>query len=329
VNPLPALIQQFFTDWLPNQRRASPNTICAYRDTFKLLLGFAAQHHRTSADRLGFDQLDAATITAFLTHLETDRGNSPATRNARLAAIHALFRHAARQAPEHADTIARVAAIPPKRTDTRIVGYLNDGQVKLLLDTPDPDTWTGRRDRLLLAFMAHTGLRATETADARIDHIHPGPAPYIHTRGKGRKDRTTPLTPELAAHLAQWAADNGLAGPAPLFPTRSGAPLTRNGIWKLVNKHAAASAADHPDLATAHITPHVLRHSAAMRLLHAGIDIATIALWLGHENPDTTLTYLQADLERKQHALEQSAPPGVTAGRYKPQPNILAFLRTL
>ncbi|MDR2565124.1 MAG: site-specific integrase [Bifidobacteriaceae bacterium] len=325
MNDLAVLIQGFFTDRLPNQRGASPQTIASYRDAVKLLLVFAAEHHSTRVDALNAGHIDAETVAAFLAHPENDRGNSVATRNARLAAIRSLFRYAAIRLPEHSLDIARVLDIPNKRTDKRIVDYLNDEQVAVLVAAPDASTWTGRRDRLIMAFMAQTGLLASETVAVRVQDVRTGASPYVECVGKGRKHRTTPLDPVLARQIEAWTAENCLPDVDPVFPAAHGGHLTRNGLWRIVVRHGEA-VAGKPGMVGVPVTPHVLRHAAAMRLLHAGIDVATIAMRLGHERLDTTLIYLHADLERKQQAFDQTAPPGVPPGRYAPTPEILEFL---
>lgn len=328
MNALPKLIQRFFTERLPSHRGASPNTIASYRDAIKQLLIFAAENHHKTVDALTLSDLGADTVTAFLTHLENDKHNTPATRNTRLSAIHSLFRYAAINHPEHAAFIARVLDIPAKKGHKRTIDYLREDQAQMLLAAPDPDTWTGRRDRLLMGFMIQTGFRATETVSATLADVHLGPCSWIQCTGKGRKQRTTPLDAGIADQISAWTSQNHLSEPAPLFGTRQGDPLTRNALWRLVTKHAN-SVADRPEMATKHVTPHVLRHTAAMRLLHGGVDLATIALWLGHEQIETTYVYLHADLERKQAALDQTAPLRVPPGRYQPSPDILTFLATL
>lgn len=328
MNVLPALIQSFFTQRLPSHRGASPNTIASYRDTIKQLLTFAATRHCKRIDALTLPDLAADTISAFLTDLQNSRDLTTSTRNARLAAIHSLFRFAAVKHPEHAYLIAQVLDIPAKKGGRRIIDYLREDQVRALLDAPNSATWTGSRDRLLMGFMIQTGLRATETITTTISDIHLGACSWVKCLGKGRKERSTPLDATIADQVQDWVLRNNLSPTDPLFLTRQGVALSRNALWRLVAKHAA-SVADKPQMATAHVTPHVLRHTAAMRLLQAGVDLATIALWLGHEQIETTYVYLHADLERKQAALDHTAPTNVAPGRYKPAPDILEFLTGL
>jgi len=325
VSTLPTLLQSFFTDRLIRQRQASPHTIAAYRDTIKLLLGFAARTLGKQPADLDLTDLDAPMIGTFLTHLENHRGNSVSTRNARLAAIRGLFRHAALHAPEHAALIERVLAIPAKRSDRAIVGYLTSGQTTALLAVPDRTTVLGRRDHALLVLAAQTGLRVSELTGLKIQDLHLGAGPHVRCQGKGRKNRITPLTTQTVAVLRVWLKERKGDAEQPLFTSRSGAALSRDAVERLVAKHAGAC----PSLTGRKISPHTLRHTAAMALLHAGVDTTVIALWLGHEQTDTTMIYLHADLTLKQAALDRVNPPGTTPGSYHPPDDVLAFLDQL
>ena len=324
----PAL-QAFFTDRLITQRNSSPRTIAAYRDTFKLLLRFAHAQTGKQPFELDIDDLDAPLIGAFLSHLEHDRGNSPRTRNARLAAIHSFYRFAALEHPEHAHTIARVMAIPTKRHERNTVSYLDLKEIKALLAAPDHATWLGRRDRTLLALMIQTGVRVSELVGLRVYDVHLGAGHHIRVLGKGRKKRATPLTGETAAVLRHWLTERGGAPEEPLFPTRQGRPLSRYTVGLLVSKHANTAAAGCPTLMAKRVTPHVLRHTTAMLLRAKEVDIATIALWLGHESTQTTHIYEHADPALKEKAIARTAPLGVKPGRYRPSDTLLAFLDAL
>ena len=248
-------------------------------------------------------------ITAFLQHLETERGNTTATRNARLAAIHSLFRYAALRAPEHAELISRVLAIPPKRRDRPVVCFLTAAEIDALLAAPDRATWLGRRDHALLLLACQTGLRVSELTGLTRADVHLGAGAHVRCHGKGRKDRATPLTRQTVAVLRVWLAEHGGGPDDPLFPTEPGRRLSRDAVAKLVAKHAASAAPDCPSIATKNVTPHTLRHSAAMALLHAGVDTSVIALWLGHEDPGSTQAYLHADMTIKEQALARVPPP--------------------
>jgi integrase/recombinase XerD len=323
------IMQAFFTDRLMNQLHASPHTIASYRDTMRLLLTFTCQQRGKEPCKLDFTDLDAPAVGAFLTHLETTRRNGITTRNARLTAIHSLFRYASLHVPEHAELISRVLAIPGKRHDHPTVCFLTREEISALLAAPDPATWAGRRDHALLLVGVQAGLRVSELTGLTVSDADPGTGPHVTCHGKGRKERATPLTPATAAVLRDWLAERGGTGTDPLFPSRRGTRLSRDAVERLLTKHATAAARTCPSIAAKHITPHVLRHSAAMALLHAGVDITVIALWLGHESPATTRVYLHADMALKEQALSRLAPDGTPSGRYTAPDSLLAFLDTL
>jgi integrase/recombinase XerD len=326
---LAPVLQSFFTDRLVVQRQASPATIAAYRDTFRLLLNWLAATTGTQPATVDLGQLDVTTISAFLTYLQDERGNTTATRNARLTAIRSLFHHAALQAPEHAETIARVLAIPPKRSDRTPVSFLTATEIEALLTAPDRERWHGRRDHALLALACQTGLRVSELTALTRGDVHTGDGAHVRCHGKGRKQRHTPLTRQTVTILTVWNAEAGSGDDRPLFPTRRGTALSRDAIARLVAKHAASAARSCPSIAAKNVTPHTLRHSAAMALLHVGIDTSVIALWMGHASPDSTQAYLHADMTIKQRALARVTPPNTAPGRYQPPDSLLAYLDTL
>jgi site-specific recombinase XerD len=329
MSALAPTLQAFFTDRLIGQRRASPNTIAAYRDTFRLLFTFAQQRTGTPPSRLNIADLDAALVGAFLDHLEHERHNSIATRNTRLAAIRSLFQYAALKHPDHADTIARVLAIPSKRAPKTIVTFLSDEEIAALLAAPDRDRWTGRRDYALLLTLIQSGLRVSELIGLDCADITLSTGPHLHCHGKGRKQRVTPLTAQTAAVLRVWQQERAGNPTDPLFPTSRGHRLSRDAVAWLLAKHIATAAPGCPSLQAKTITPHTLRHTAAMRLLDAGVDIIVIALWLGHESTQTTQIYLHADMAIKERALARTTPIGVKPGRYRPSDALLAFLERL
>jgi integrase/recombinase XerD len=322
-----ATVQLFFTGRLISERGASPATVTAYRDTIRLLLNHAAAATGTPVAALDFTQLDAAMISGFLQHLETGRGNSIRTRNARLAAIRSLFTYAARRHPEHASDIARVLAIGSKRAVHDTVTYLSDAELATLIGACDPGTVTGRRDRVMIHLAAQTGLRAAELLTLTPADLHLDNGAHVSCEGKGRKKRVTPLTVDTVQLLRGWLP--GRPGGATVFTTSTGTPLSRDAFADRLTLHAAAAAISCPSLAGKKISPHVLRHTAAMRLLHAGVDIAVIALWLGHESLTTTAIYLKADLETKELAIARTAPIGTLPGRFQPGDTLLAFLDSL
>jgi site-specific recombinase XerD len=329
MTALAPALQAFFTDRLTLQRQASGHTIAAYRDAIKMLIVFAAQQAGKSPSRLDIADLDAPMIGAFLNHLEDDRGNSARTRNARLAAIHSLFQYAALRHPEHAADIQRVLAIPPKRYDKALITYLTEDEITALLAAPDLDTWTGRRDRALLMLACQTGLRATELTTLAISDAHLGTGAHVSCLGKGRKQRVTPLTPATVTVLRAWLGERGGLPADPLFITRRGTPLSRDALERRIAKYTATAAKSCPALLEKKVSPHVMRHSAAMRLLNAGVDTSVIALWMGHENTATTQVYIHADLALKERAIARTAPQDATPGRYQPADDMLAFLDSL
>jgi len=324
-------LEAFFTTRLTGQLGASPHTIAAYRDTWRLLLGYVADTTGTAAHAVDLAQLDADLIGRFLTHLQDQRGNSIATRNARLAAVHSLFAYAAVQHPEHAGSIARVLAIPAKRRQRRTdITYLTEPEVTALLGAANQNTATGRRDHALIQTAVTTGMRVRELTGLRGRDIHLGTGAHVLAHGKGRKDRITPLDHQSVTVLRELLAATATASDGFVFATRTGTRMSRDAVAARLTLHARTAAASCLSLSRKTITPHVLRHTAAMRLLAAGIDSTVIALWLGHESIDTTQIYLHADLTTKENALARTTPTGATPGRYHPQDdNLLAFLQNL
>ena len=329
MTDLAPILQGFFTDRLARQKTASPNTVAAYRDTCKLLLSYAQERTGKAPSKLSLADLDAALIGEFLQHLEDGRGNGSATRNARLAAIHSLFRYAAPRAPEHAAVISQVLAIPPRRRERAVVSYLTPEETDALLAAPDRTAWHGRRDHALLLLAIQTGLRVSELTALASQDTHLGAGPHVRCHGKGRKDRATPLTSQVVKVLKTWLAELGPAPDIPLFPTQAGGQLSRDAVERLTAKHAATAEADCPSIKEKNVTPHTLRHTAAMSLLRAGVDTSVIALWLGHEDAETTHVYLHADMTIKERALARVQPPSTSPGRYRPPDTLLAFLDNL
>lgn len=326
MTALAPTLQAFFTDRLARQRNASPHTIAGYRDTWRLLLAFAAERTGTAPSMLDLSQIDAPLVAAFLDHLQNDRGNSIRTRNTRLAAIHSLFGYAALVHPEHAESISRVLAIPPKRFDRALICYLTEPEVEALLSACDQTTRTGRRDHAMLALAVQTGLRISELIGLTRADVHLGVGAHVVCRGKGRKQRATPLTTDTRAVLRDWLAEQPDDPSAPLFPSRHGRPLSPDAIEHRLTHYAALATESCPSLREKTITAHVLRHTTAMRLLHAGVDTSVIALWLGHASVETTQIYLHADMTLKERALARTRPPNTRQGRYQPSDALLAWL---
>jgi integrase/recombinase XerD len=329
MTSLAPTLQWFFIERLGTQLDASPNTIASYRDTFRLLLGFAQTRTGTAPAKLRLEDLDAPMVGAFLEHLEHARHNSVRTRNNRLAAVHSLFRYAALRHPDHAALIQRVLAIPTKRTDRELVCFLTSAEIDALVSAPDPETWIGRRDRTLLLVGVQTGLRVSELTNLTCGDVVLGTGAHIRCTGKGRKERITPLTAQAIDALQVWLAERQGAPGEPLFPSRRKTALSRDAVALLVAKHATAAEVACPSLRAKTISPHVLRHSCAMQLLAQGIDVTVIALFLGHEQIASTNMYVHADLGIKERALARTTPVHTTAGRYRPPDKLLAFLEAL
>lgn len=323
------LLEAFFTERLQHQRNASPNTIAAYRDTFRLLLAFAQDRLRKPPSALPLADLDATLVTTFLQHLEKQRRNSVRTRNARLAAIHSFFRYVALQEPAHSATCQRVLAIPTKKAERKLVTSLTRIDQEALLAAPDRTTWLGRRDYAIIVLLLQTGLRVSELRDLRCEDVVLTAGAHVRCRGKGRKERCTPLTRETVAVFKAWFIERAGLPTQPAFPSRRGAVLSRDAVERLVTKYTQLAGATCPSLRTKNVTPHVLRHTTAVSLLQAGNDRAVIALWLGHESIETTQMYLDADLSMKERALARTAPLRAGPGRYRPDDSLLAFLSGL
>jgi site-specific recombinase XerD len=325
----PTLLQRFFTQRLMQQRRASPHTIDSYRDTFRLLLHFAQARLGKPPSQLTFEQIDAPFVATFLQDLENGRGIAARTRNLRLTAIRSFFRYAAFEAPAHAAQIQRVLAIPSQRFVRVQVGFLTRPEVEALLAAPDQHTWSGRRDHAILLLAVQSGLRLSELTAVRRDAVILGVGAHVRVIGKGRKERATPLTKQTVAVLRAWLREIPDRADAILFPSARGARLSADGVQYLLNKHMVVASKRCSSLQRRRVTPHMLRHTTAMELLLAGMDRALIALWLGHESVETTQIYLDANLALKEQALAKTAPPEGKPGRYRPDDQLMAFLKAL
>lgn len=325
----PTLLETFFTERLMRQQQASPHTIASYRDTFCLLLRFAQKRLRSSPSSLTLADLDVPLIGAFLDHLEQERGTSARSRNVRLAAIHAFFHYAALHEPNHSGLIQRVLAIPSKRYERTPIGFLTGVEIDALVAAPDQQTWGGRRDRTLLLVAVQTGLRVSELIGLCWQDIALGTGAHVRCQGKGRKERCVPLRQDAIAALRAWQREQQRGPQQPVFPNARGEPLSRDGVAYLLAKHVTTAQCHCPSLHGKRVSPHVLRHSAAMELLHSGVDCAVIALWLGHESMDTCQMYLHASLELKQQALDKTTPVNSRPGRYHPDDGLLVFLKSL
>jgi len=331
MTALAPAVESFFTEYLTAQRGASPHTTASYRDTLRLLFTWIREQSGTRPSDLDFTDVDAATVSGFLAMLEKERHNTGKTLSQRLAAIHSLFRHAAVRHPEHAALIARVLAIQPRKTSQKTVAWLTRDEADALLASPDRATWTGRRDHLLMLLMLTSGPRVSEiTALTWADITLGKPGARVLWHGKGRKERISPLQAPAVTALRLWQRENTTAPGAFVFTARGTArKMSTDAVAERIRIHAAAAAAACPGIAAKNVTPHVLRHSFAMRLQSAGAGSPSIALLLGHESPASTRPYLHADLELKQRALDRTAPPHTRPGRYTPPDKLLAFLENL
>ena len=305
------LVRDFFADRLVNQQNVSPHTIAAYRDTFRLLLMFVQRDRKRSVDQLTLDDLNAPTVLAFLNDLQTTRGNAVRTRNARLAAIRVFVAYAASRDPSALLLAQRILAIPRKRFDRPLLGYLTRTEVDALLAAPNPTDWSGRRDRVLFSLMYNTGVRVSEAVGVQRGDILLGPCSSVRIRGKGRKERSVPLWKTTARLLESWLAEIDGHDRDPVFPNRFGQPMSRSGVEDRLERAVSTATRICPSLAGKNVTPHTLRHTTAMHLQQSGVDVTVIALWLGHENLETTHHYVEADLEMKRRVLDRlNEPPG-------------------
>ena len=325
----PALLESFFTKRLIAQRRASQHTIASYRDTFRVLLQFTHRQLGKTPSQIKLEDLNAPLIGTFLDDLEGGRKNSVRSRNLRITVIRSFFRYAAMEAPQHSGLIQRVLAIPNKRQERRLVGFLTRPEVDALLAAPNRTTWLGRRDHGLLLMAIQTGLRLSEMTALRRADVVLGKGAHVRCEGKGRKERCTPLTKPTVTVLTEWLREQGQRGTVILFPTARGGRLSADAVQYLVTKYEAVARRVCSTLSTKRVTPHLLRHTAAMELLQAGVDRAVIALWLGHESVETTQIYLDADLAMKEAALSKTTPLVVKGVRYRPDDELLAFLKSL
>lgn len=329
ANNFSTLLEGFFTRRLMQQQQASAHTISSYRDTFRLFLRFAHAHLGTRPNELKFEQFDAPLITTFLAELEDKRGVSARSRNLRLSGIRSFFQYAAFELPDHSAQIQRVLAIPSKRCTRTQVCHLARPEVEALLAAPDQSTWSGRRDHALLLLAVQTGLRLSELTGLGRADVRLGTGAHVHVLGKGRKERCTPLTKQTHATLRSWMHIDLSPEATVVFPSVRGSRLSADGVQYLLAKHVATATSACPSLAIKRVSPHVLRHTTAMELLHAGVDRSVIAMWLGHESLETTQIYLDADLTLKEQVLGKTTPHEGAPSRYRPDDQLMAFLNAL
>jgi site-specific recombinase XerD len=326
---LSAYLQRFFTERLGAQMKASPNTIASYRDTFRLLLRYGADERKKDPTALQVADIDADLVAHFLTDLEKTRGNGARSRNTRLAAIRSFFKYVAVNEPQLLHHCQRVLAMPAKRHEKRAIDYLDRDEIEAVIAAPDLSTWHGRRDRAILVLMLQTGLRVTELVTLTCSDIGLGAGPHVRCMGKGRKERATPIRKDSIKLLRDWLAERKGKTDDPLFISNRGTRLSRDAVEDIVRRHVEAASKTCRSLRSKRVTPHVLRHSAAMQLLHSGVDRTVIALWLGHESVETTQMYIHADMKMKETAIAKTRPVDTKHGRYRPSDKLLAFLEGL
>jgi site-specific recombinase XerD len=326
MTPIAPLITGFLREHMPRQRGLSPHSCDTYAYSFRLLFAFAAGRLRTRPSQLMLEQIDAEMVLAFLAHIERERGNSPATRNVRLAAIKAFMRYVEFKHPRALEQIAQINAIPGKRYDQKLIYHLTMPEVQAVLDAPDLRTRSGIRDRAMLHVCFAAGLRVSELVGLRLENVTLQPAPSIMVMGKGRRERSLPLWKETARDVRAWLAVRGPALAPELFVNAQEDAMTRAGFEYILEKHAATAARVCPALAGRTLTPHLLRHSCAVIMLQATRDIRKVALWLGHADIRTTEVYLRMDPSEKLEAVEAVLPPALRRGRFKAPDALIASL---
>lgn len=326
---LPAYVQRFFTDRLATQLCASPNTVASYRDTLRLLLRYAADRLGNAPTDLEIYDIDADLVGNFLSFVETKRGNSVRSRNTRLSAIRSFYRYVAMNEPQLLHHCQRILALPSKRHAKRTIDYLSRQEIEALIAAPDPSTWFGRRDHALLMLASQTGLRVSELINLTSGNVFLGTGAHVRCVGKGRKERSTPLRKDSVKAMRAWLQERKADEADPVFVSVRGNRLSRDAVEQIVRKHVASASKYCPSLAAKTVSPHVLRHSAAMELLQNGVDRTVIALWLGHESVETTQMYVHANIQMKERAMDKTKPLNVAPGRYRPDDQLLAFLEAL
>lgn len=323
------LVQEFFTDYMVQQRALSPRTVASYRDTFVLLLRFAQKQLGKEPISVQLADITPKFLASFLDDLESERHNCVRSRNIRLAAVRSFLKFAARRDPANLRIIEQALAVPMKRFDRKMVGFVPREQMLAVIDVPT-DTWVGQRDRLLLTLMFNTGARVSEIIGVRVADVVLGPTSSIRLHGKGRKQRSLPLWKAAAKAIHDWLHVNPqLQAESPLLPRRDGKSMTRANVAQRLKIAVKAATSKHPELANVAVSPHTVRHSTAMSLLQSGADPCEIALWLGHESPSTTHMYVEADLAMKERALARLKAPAVKPARYRPPKALMQFLQAL
>lgn len=329
ANSFPRLLQDFFRQRLLKERNASLQTVASYRDTFRMFLLFAQADIGKSPGDLSLEDLDMPLVLSFLEHIEKVRGNSARTRNARLAAIRSFVRYVSLREPTWLPNAQRILAIPMKRFDRPLLGFLTREEIEAIIQAPDKSTWNGHRDHVMLTAFYNTGARVSEIIQLNVDDVFLNGRAYLRFQGKGRKERAIPMWKSTASRLREWFSHIDKKSGSPVFPNRKGQRLTRSGVEHRLRVAVQKVMDDCPSLQGKKISPHTLRHTTAMHMLQSGVDITTIALWLGHENPSTTHLYIESDLTMKEQTLKKLQELPSEEVRYKPDDHLLAFLEKL
>jgi integrase/recombinase XerD len=329
THPLPIYLQRFFSERLAMQLHASPNTVASYRDTFRLLLKYAADRLGRAPTALQIADIDADLVGDFLTFVETRRGNGARSRNTRLSAIRSFFAYVAVNEPQLLHHCQKVLAMPSKRYEKRTIDYLTHAEIEALIRAAVPTSRSGRRDRMLLLLALQTGLRVSELINLTCGDVALGTGAHVRCIGKGRKERSTPLRKDCVEALRVWLRERSGADNEPLFVSNRGDRLSRDAVERIVRKYVERASVTCSTLKGKRVTPHVLRHSAAMQLLQNGVDRTVIALWLGHESAESTQMYVHADIQIKEQAMAKTQPIAISLGRYRPSDDLLAFLERL
>lgn len=326
---IPLYVRRFFSEYLPTQRNCSPHTIISYRNALRLLLLHLQEHKNIAPSQLTAQHLSAQNIMDFLNDIQESRKNCASTRNARLAAIRSFINYLLMLEPMLSSDLQGALAIPVKRTQRQMLDFLTREEMDAVLDAPDSETWSGKRDRILFATMYNTGARVSEIAGSKVWDVKLNPGRTLRLLGKGRKERTLPLWKSTAKNLGKWIEGNHLAEDGPLFPNARGTYITRSGIEKRLKKAVQTACDKCPSLTTKRVSPHTLRHTTAMHLLQSGVDITLIAMWLGHESIETTHVYMTTDMEMKEKALNALQAPSCGNFRFRPNDTLLTFLESL
>lgn len=326
---IPALLKKFLVEHLQNNQNASPNTISSYRDALLLFLEYLQKSQRVRPEKIALKDLSVKNVVGFLDYLQKERKNGISTRNSRLMVFRSFVKYLLLVNPTWAGDLQGILAIPVKKGMRTQVDYLTKEEITLILESPDPKTWIGRRDRLLLLLMYNTGARVSEIAELKVSDLNLAGKGKIHLLGKGRKERSLPLWKNTAKLLKEWIQKDKLSPENPLFRNKRGKPITRFVITNRLDVAVKRVSKSLSVVKRKCITPHMIRHTTAMHFLQAGVDITTIAMWLGHESIETTQIYVTADIEMKEKALKTLQEPMPNGFRYKPSDSLLAFLENL